>query len=43
MERRRYAQLTNPVKLSNPDVQENSESRGLWHLKMETLTLKLVQ
>lgn len=26
---KRKAQLTNPVKLSNPDVHENSESRGL--------------
>lgn len=31
--KRRKAQLTKPVKLSNPEVQEKSESLGLWHLK----------
>lgn len=31
---KRKPQFTNPVKLSNPDVHENSESLGWWHLKI---------
>jgi hypothetical protein len=35
MDRSRKAQFTKPVKFSNPDVHDRSESRGLWMLKFK--------
>jgi hypothetical protein len=39
--RRRKPQLTNPVKLSNPDDHENRESRGVWHLQYIVVTVNI--
>lgn len=43
MESKRKAQLTKPVKLSNPDVHEKNESLGLWHLKVKKIVKIVVK